>query len=197
VSLNNNAALVIIDVQNGFEDPRWGHRNNPQAEQNIADLLGVWRASGRAVYFIRHMSRGIDSPLRPGQQGNEIKEIVKPISGEPVIEKQVNSAFIGTGLEQRLRTNRHETLVIVGLVAEHCVSTTARMAGNLGFDTYVVSDATASFDSIGPNGKTYPAELVHELSLATLNGEFATVLTTAEVIELAAADLQPAARVTM
>jgi nicotinamidase-related amidase len=99
-----------------------------------------------------------------------------------VIEKRVNSAFIGTSLETDLRRAGCRGLVIVGLTTNHCVSTTARMAGNLGFATWVVSDATATFDRVGPDGALHPAEQIHAIALSDLHGEFATVVDTGALI---------------
>lgn len=180
-----NAVLLLIDVQQGFDEPKWGRRNNPQMEERIAELLTVWRASNRPVIHARHMSVDPTSPLRPGQSGNDFKTEVRPIPGEPVVEKCVNSCFIGTSLEAHLRRGRHETLVIAGLTTNHCVSTTTRMAGNLGFDAWVVSDATAAFDRVGPDGVEYPAELIQAIALSDLHGEFATVVDTKAVIAAA------------
>lgn len=181
--LQNNAALIIIDVQKGFDNPKWGERNNLQAEENIARLLSAWRESNRPIFHIQHLSNSPDSPLNPNSPGGAIKDIVKPKENEPVIQKSVNSAFIGTNLEQLLRAGEINTLVITGLTTPHCVSTTARMAGNFGFDTYLVSDATAAFEIVGHDGKHYSAEEIHETTLATLHGEFATVVETETVLE--------------
>jgi nicotinamidase-related amidase len=182
--LRSNAALIIIDVQKGFDDPRWGRRNNPEAEANIAKLLDAWRRSNRPVFHVQHSSRLRDSPLSPSAAGHAIKESVAPRRGEPVIKKSVHSAFIGTGLEKRLRRRGIRTVVVTGLTTDHCVATTARMAGNLGFDTYVVSDATATFDREGVDGKRYSAEEVHAVNLASLNQEFAKIVTTNALLDL-------------
>jgi nicotinamidase-related amidase len=99
-----------------------------------------------------------------------------------VIEKRVNSCFIGTTLEADLRNRGFDALVIAGLTTNHCVSTTARMAGNLGFTTWVVSDATAAFDRLGPDGAHHEAEQIHAIALADLHGEFATVVDTRTVV---------------
>ncbi len=181
-SLAPNAALLIIDVQKGFDEPSWGQRNNPCMEKRIVELLGAWRASGRPVIHAKHMSTSPASPLRPGQAGNDFKAEVAPLAGEPVVEKRVNSCFIGTALEADLRRAGVDTLVIVGLATNHCVSTTTRMAGNLGFNTWVVSDATATFDRVGPDGIEYRAAQIHAIALADLHGEFATVVDTQTVI---------------
>jgi nicotinamidase-related amidase len=182
--LLKTAALIIVDVQQGFDHPHWGQRNNPTAEDNIAQLLTAWRQTNRPIFHIQHLSQEPDSPLRPDQAGCQIKQIVQPQANEPVIQKQVNSAFIGTNLEQQLRQADCTTVVIVGLTTNHCVSTTARMAGNLGFTTYVLSDATATFDRTGPDGTHYTAEQIHAVSLANLHQEFATITDTATLLEL-------------
>jgi nicotinamidase-related amidase len=175
-------ALIVIDVQKGFDDPKWGDRNNPKAEENMAKLLKVWRETKQPVFHIKHNSIEQNSPLRPGQQGNEIKDIVTPLPGEPIIIKAVNSALIGTDLEKRLQKQKINTVVIVGLTTDHCVSTTARMAGNLGFTVFVVSDATATFDRKGFNGKHYSAKAMHEMALVSLQNEFATIIDTQSLL---------------
>jgi nicotinamidase-related amidase len=174
--------LLVVDLQQGFDAPAWGRRNNPHLEQRASELLRAWRGTGRPIVHVRHMSTDPRSPLRPGQAGNEFKPETAPVAGEAVIEKRVNSAFIGTSLETDLRRAGCRGLVIVGLTTNHCVSTTARMAGNLGFATWVVSDATATFDRVGPDGLVHHAEHVHEMSLSDLHGEFATVVDTAAVV---------------
>jgi nicotinamidase-related amidase len=179
-----NVALLIIDVQKGFEDPVWGNRNNLQAEENTAKLLEVWRQEKRPVFHIQHLSQEENSPLREGQVGCEFMDIVQPLANEPVIQKKVNSAFIGTDLEERLKENGITTVIITGLTTNHCVSTTTRMSGNLGFNTYVVADATATFDRAGHDGKRYSAEEIHAISLANLHEEFATVIETETLLNL-------------
>ncbi len=176
--ISSNAALLIIDVQQGFDDPKWGRRNNPNAETNISRLISLWRSERRPVIHIQHCSVEPGSPLRPELPGCEFKPEVKPIEDEPVFKKTVNSAFIGTELESYLRDNGIEHIVIVGLTTDHCVSTTTRMAGNLGFKALLVSDATATFDRKGPDGKEYMAEDIHAIHIASLNGEFCNITTT-------------------
>jgi nicotinamidase-related amidase len=183
-SLPKDAVLMIIDVQKGFDSPSWGRRNNPMAEENISRLLAAWRSTGRPVFHVKHMSKLVYSPLRGGQPGNEIKEVVKPEAKEPIIEKSVNSAFIGTNLENLLRARGLETLIITGLTTDHCVSTTTRMAGNMGFNCYVVADATATFERTGHDGTKYSAGQMHDIALASLNEEFASVVETDRVLRM-------------
>ncbi len=179
-----NPALLIIDMQKGFDDQdHWGgNRNNPQAETNVRRLLERWRELRLPIFHIQHCSTEPRSPLRPDHPGNEIKEQVRPLPGEPVIQKQVNSAFIGTDLEKRLRQHKIESVILTGIQTDHCVSTTARMAGNLGFNTYVVSDGTATFDRAGYDGKHYTSDLIHTLALVSLQNEFAAIIDTQSIL---------------
>jgi nicotinamidase-related amidase len=184
VVLPEDTALIVIDVQKGLDEPYWGVRNNPEAEENMARLLEAWRRHGQPIYYIQHRSKNPKSPLRPDYSGNEIKDIVKPQPGEPVLHKTENSAFIGTDLEARLRANGQSTVVLTGLTTDHCVSTTARMAANLGFDTIVVSDATATFDRYSPlTSRHFTGEEIHEAELTSLNGEFARVVGTGTLLD--------------
>ena len=181
-SLPRDAVLIMIDVQQAFNDPSWGKRNNPQAEANIAALLKGWRGSGRPVIHIQHRSPRHFSLFHPEKPGYPFKPEALPLAGEPVIHKDVNSAFIGTDLEQRLRDAGATTVVIAGLTTDHCVSTSTRMAGNFGFDTYLVGDAAATFERHGPDGQYFSAELMHDAALASVHKEFATVVSTRDTL---------------
>src|SRR5471032_138252 len=180
--LSENTALLVLDVQEGFDHPKWGRRNNPGAESNIATLLAAWRGANMPVYHVVHHSLIPGSLFTPDESGAHIKSIAAPLDREPVIYKNVNSAFIGTDLEQRLRARNIHHLVITGLTTDHCVSTTTRMAANLGFDVLCVGDGTATFERRGPNGQHYSAEEMHNVNLASLASEFATVVTTADIL---------------
>ena len=177
-----NIALLIVDVQKGLDDPKLGMRNNPQAEENMAKLLAFWRHENRPIFHIQHLSTNPRSTLRPNQVGCEIKEVVKPLSHECVIQKQTNSAFVGTNLQALLDEEGIRQMVVVGLTTNHCVSATTRMASDLGYEVMVVADATAVFDLRGYDGKTYEAEDIHAISLVNLHQEFATVLDTEDLL---------------
>lgn len=176
------AALILIDIQQGMDDPYWGPRNNPDAEKNASRLLAAWREAGLPLVHIHHRSVRPHSPLHPGKPGVAVKPEVAPIEGEPVFTKTVNSAFIGTPLEGWLRGHGIERVVIAGLTTNHCVDTSTRMAGNLGFDTVLVGDACATNDRVSPDGTTFDAETIHQVTLTNLHDEFATVMTTDEVL---------------
>lgn len=170
-SLPSNAALLVIDMQQAIDAPYWGPRSNPDAERNIAALIEGWRASRRPLYHIRHDSVQANSAYRPGQPGHAFKPEAAPLCGETVIAKSTNGAFIGTGLEARLRAAGQTTLVLCGVLVHNSVEATARMAGNLGFETYVAGDAIWAVDMLLLDGRIMPAADVHALSLANLSGE--------------------------
>lgn len=177
-----NTILLVIDMQAGFDDPAWGPRNNPDAEGNVTALIAAWRGAGAPIIHIHHDSPDPTGRLRRGTPGNAPKPQTGPGDGERVYRKAFNSAFIGTSLDADLRAMDVGTIAVVGLTTNHCVSTTARMAGNLGYHTFVAADATAAFDRLDLDGTIRPAEDVHLNALSDLHGEFATVVTTAWLI---------------
>ncbi len=183
---NESPALLLIDIQRGLDDEAYfgGNRNNRNAENQCALVLAEWRTLNLPVFHIRHSSQKVESPLYHTKPGFEIKKIVEPRIGEPIITKNVNSAFIGTDLQEQLHKKGISKLIIVGLTTNHCVSTSARMAGNLGFKTIILSDATATFDRIGINGEKYSSDLIHLTTLASLRDEFAEVMTTDQLLKL-------------
>ncbi|MBQ0732701.1 cysteine hydrolase family protein [Aquimarina celericrescens] len=185
ISKDNYPALLLIDIQKGFEDLQYwgGERNNTDAEKNIERLLKFWRKNNLPVFHIKHCSSNPASPLAKGNPGNDFMDFNTPLVDEPVIEKDVNSAFIGTNLKQQLIDHEINTLIIVGLTTDHCVSTTTRMAGNFGYQTYLVDDATATFNKTGANGNNYSAQLIHDTAIASLKDEFATILNTRTIIK--------------
>ena len=177
-------ALIVIDVQKGLDDHSYygGARNNEQAERNMRRILDLFRHLKLNIYHIQHASKNSDSPLFPDKPGFEIKDEVLPLEDEIVIVKNTNSAFINTSLADHLTQSNISTIVLIGLTTNHCVSSTARMGANLGYETLVIADATAAFDSKGVLNQKYDAELVHQITLANLKDEFAQILTTEELL---------------
>ncbi|MEV6962956.1 cysteine hydrolase family protein [Streptomyces sp. NPDC051207] len=193
MEIAENAALVVVDVQQGFENLGfWGPRNNPGADGNIAALIDVWQSSGRPVVFVRHDSVQAGSPLRPGQAGNGFKAYVeerrgKRTGGELLVRKSVNSAFYGTpDLDAWLKAAGISQVVLAGIQTNMCVETTARMGGNLGYDVVVAFDATYTFGLEGPFGWRLGTEEVARAAAVSLHGGgFARVVNTAEVVAAA------------
>ncbi|MBO9471636.1 cysteine hydrolase [Endozoicomonas sp. G2_2] len=178
----DHTALILIDVQNAFDDAIWGTRNNSSTEQNMANLLQLWRSRNLPIIHIRHRSANPDSPLNPDSPGYAFKTETAPSNDEVVFTKSVHNAFLGTGLEAYLRDNDLLKLVITGFTTDHCVSTTTRMASDLGFTVRLVADSTATFDRKDIRGESITAEQIHRINLASLNGEFCKVVSTDEVM---------------
>lgn len=175
-------ALIVVDVQRGFEDPGWGRRDNLDCEANIGLLLAAWRARGWPIVFVRHDSASPGSPLSADAPGNAFKPI---IDGRPdlLVVKHTNSAFYGRpDLHGWLQRHAIRRVAICGITTNHCCETTARMAGNLGYDTTFVLDATHTFDRRDLNGRWVPAEELSRITAANLNEEFATVQSTTQTL---------------
>ncbi|KAH6695289.1 isochorismatase hydrolase [Plectosphaerella plurivora] len=193
-------ALLLIDIQKGFEHPtHWGtSRSTPSLETNVASLLSAARSYNESasqpilIIHVHHHSTSPSSLLHPSARlpGTETSAIeaadfAAPTGTEPVLTKNVNSSFIGTDLEARLRGFGAGQLVVAGLTTDHCVSTTVRMAANLhvlgdapdGEGIFMVKDATATYSKGG-----FDAETVHAVHLASLDGEFAQVVSTDDIL---------------
>ena len=186
-------ALLLIDVQVGVDVlSHWGgsngRRNNPDAEAKMSQLLAAWRNAKLQVAFTRHDSRESASPLKFSLPTGAQKPGFEPAAGEIVVEKDVNSGFIGTDLEIQLRRAKISRLAIVGFFTNFCVETTTRMAGNLGFDTYLIEDCCSASNRIGPDGVDRDPELVHAMTVANLHGEFCTAIKFADALGLVTAD---------
>ncbi|MGB5236928.1 MAG: cysteine hydrolase family protein [Flavobacteriaceae bacterium] len=178
-------ALLLIDIQKGLDQSEhWGgSRNNPSAESNCREILDYFRSKNWPIFHIQHCSTNPESPLFPGKQGHDIKAEVAPLEGEKVITKNTNSAFVGTALHELLTVGGIESLVIVGLTTDHCVSATVRSSADLGFRPILVADATATYSKTGFDGSLYEAQLVHSISLASLKDEFALIINTSTLLD--------------
>ena len=193
MQLDERTVLIPIDVQQAFDLAPWPPRNNPAMEANGLRLLEAWRASGRPLIHVNHASVAPGSTLAAGHPGHAFKPGYAPRPGEPLVTKSVNAAFIGTDLDLRLRRLGATSVVLFGISTDMCVSTTARVAANLGYRTIVVGDACFCFDQPDLEGGTIPAAQVHRAHLATLDAEFAEVVATERLLDaLSPARLQAA-----
>ena len=184
MSLDRDTVLLLIDVQDGFKHPKWGRRNNPCAEAKIAQVLNTWRITGRPIIHVQHVSQEHASVFAPDSPGVALQEFVRPADGELLVQKRVNSAFIGTELDRTLKECGASGLVVVGFTTDHCVSSTVRMAANLGYRTIVVADGTATFERRSVDNKPVGPEIIHQIHLLSLQGEFAEVLDADVVLAL-------------
>ncbi|MFG2587401.1 cysteine hydrolase family protein [Streptomyces sp. NPDC048438] len=193
MEIAENAALVVVDVQRGFEEEEyWGPRDNPDADRNIAGLIDAWQTTGRPVVFVRHDSLKQDSPLREGYSGNAFKEYVeerrgKGLGPELFLTKSVNSAFHGTpDLDAWLRETGVRQIVVAGIQTNMCAETTARVGGNLGYEVFFALDATYTFDAVGPWGWRLSAQELSRATAVTLHGGgFARVVRSEELVAAA------------
>jgi len=182
MTLPATATLIVIDMQQAVDLPYWGPRCNPDAEAVVAQLLAAWRTRGRPVIHVRHDSIEPNSGYRPDRPSHAFKPEAMPLPGETVIAKSTNSAFIGTGLECRLRDANAAPVVFAGVATSNSVEATVRMAGNLGFEAWIVADGCFTFDKKLLDGRVIPAADVHALSLANLSGEYARVVNSTEIL---------------
>ncbi len=169
-------ALVIIDVQNAMDSPKWQALNNPELVSNLRRVLEHWRKIGWPVYLVADDSPNPDSPYHPGQPGNEFKPELAPIDGERVVRKATNSAFAGTDFELQLRQAGHQTLVVGGFMTNKCVEATVRSAGDLGFAVYVLADGTATVGQSDHRGRWWDANDIHNLALADMKADHTHVI---------------------
>ncbi|MEE3916457.1 cysteine hydrolase family protein [Pseudomonas viridiflava] len=183
MDIRPDSALILIDMQKGINHPKLGRRNNPQAEARMSELLSAWREAGRPVIHVRHFSTSPSSVFWPEQSGVEYQPAFVPQADERELSKQVPDAFCGSFLEMWLRSDGIRQMVIAGVVTNNSVESTARSGGNLGFEVIVAHDACFTFDQADFFGTPRSAEDVHAMSLANLHGEYATVLSTAQILD--------------
>ena len=180
----DRAVLLPIDMQRGFDEPSWPRRWNQEIDANGLALLAAWRAAGRPIIHVRHDSIEPGSTLAPGQPGNGFRPGFGPQGDEPLVTKSVNSAFIGTDLDLRLKRLGAKRVVVFGISTDMCVSTTVRTGANMGWDMILVPDACDCFDLPDGTAGTIRAEQIHMAHVATLQFEFCRVMPTDELIGL-------------
>ncbi len=184
--IKKNPALLLVDIQKAFLEKDYPGliRNNENAEFICGKILKKWRTLDLPIIHVRHSSSNPESKLHKSRPGFEFNDYVTPLETEMVLTKEVNSAFIGTNLENILIKSHIDTLVIVGMTTNHCISTTVRMSGNLGFDTYLISDSTACYNTKGLNGEIIACNTIYNSALASLQEEFATVIDSKELFDI-------------
>ena len=177
----DRAVLLPIDMQQAFDSPPWPRRWNAKVDENGRALLQAWREAGRPIIHVRHDSVMEGSSLAPGSEGNRFRPGFEPLNDEQLVTKSVNSAFIGTDLDLRLRRLGARKVVVFGISTDMCVSTTVRTGSNMGWDMVLVPDACDCFDLPDGQGGTIPAEAVQAAHVATLGFEFCKVVSIEEL----------------
>ena len=177
-------ALLVIDVQMALahEDASGAERSCPEAEDNIALLLEKFRRDGGTVLHIHHHGTDPDDPFHPDAAGSAVQPFAAPARGEPVVIKTGSSGFVGTSLQNVLQDARIDRVVTCGATANHCVESTTRSAADLGYQTIYAADAVWTYGITGPDGAHHSADQMHSVSLATLEGEIASVKNTEEIL---------------
>jgi nicotinamidase-related amidase len=178
----DRAVLLPIDMQRGFDDPKWPPRWNKAVDANGLALLARWRETGRPIIHVRHDSIVKGSTLHPESPGNRFRPGFEPLDEESLVTKSVNSAFIGTDLDLRLKRLGARHVVAFGISTDMCVSTTVRTGANMGWDMVLVDDASDCFELPDGKGGTIAAEAVQAAHVATLGFEFCKVLSTGDLL---------------
>ncbi|RUS63197.1 isochorismatase family protein [Pseudorhodobacter sp. E13] len=163
-------ALLVIDCQMEFARRTAAGlpRSNPQAEARIAETLALFRARDLPVVHIHHDDPNPKSGFRLGTPGGAVMPCAAPLPGEACFVKHGSSAFVGTGLEAHLRDQGIMRIVFIGAAINYCVSSSLRMAANLGFDVLLPQDAVFGFGITGPDGVAHSPETVLSVTLGTL-----------------------------
>lgn len=172
----HSTCLLVIDAQVGFrEEKYWGPPANPEVQQNISKLVQFFAVKQGRIAVVKHNSTNSESPLFPGALGNALESFLAGVE-DVLIQKETNSAFYGDpDLHKWLQSNGVNSVVICGITTNFCCETTARMAGNLGYQVHFVLDATSAFDGRSLDGTTISGAQIMEISAANLSGEFADV----------------------
>lgn len=173
-----NSALLVIDVQESFraDEARWASRSNPRFEQNLARLIGAYREAGLPVIWVVHEDG--DEHFRPGSPYVRLQPFLTRREGEPLLRKSTRNAFTSTDLAERLEGLGVRRIAITGIQTEQCCETTARVAGDLGYDVDFVTEATLTFPITDPaTGDVQPADAITRATEFSLRGRFARIAT--------------------
>jgi nicotinamidase-related amidase len=179
-------ALLVIDVQMALadEDATGTERSCREAEQNIAALLASFRSNEDFVVHIHHHGTDPDDPFHPDASGSAVQPVAAPIENEPVVIKTNSSGFIGTPLNDLLKEAGIEQVILCGATANHCVESTTRSAADFGYQPIYASDAVWTYGITGPDGVSHSADQIHSVSMATLEGELASVIKTKDILAM-------------
>ena len=177
-----NATLVLIDFQKAADDPAHAPRGQLHAEENAAALLRHWREMEQPIVHLQHHSMDPQAADAPGAEGHGFKSGLEPLTHEPVVEKRTDNGFVGTDLMAVLEDAGPAELVVCGLMLEGAVESTVRMAHAVGFMVFLPQDCTASREQHGIGDENWTNDQVHALTLAVLDGEYAKVVSSQDLM---------------
>ena len=177
-----NIPLIILDVQDAIDRPVWDGKSHPDYLSAIQRLLEHWRSNGWPVLHVKHDEKNPASSYHVHGPWNGIKKEVAPAEGEAVIIKHQNCAFIGTRLDDILKSMQAKRIVLTGVVIHNSMDATIRAGKALGYEIILPADATTAVPVIGPDGKCWDALTVYELTLAILGSEYAQVMSSDDVV---------------
>ena len=181
--LPHKTALLVIDVQWDYWRIKLPQVPPAHFLKKLKSLISYCRNEKVKVIFIKHVSRNERSTyFNEGTEGVEIMEEIKPLENEDVIVKHTPGAFFNTNLQELLKENDIDSLVITGLMTDHCCDTTTREAHALGYRNYFIGDCTATFDMKDREGNHISREEIQRIELAILSNGFATCLDSEELL---------------
>lgn len=173
-------ALLLIDVQNEYFTGALPVSYPPNSMQNIQNAINTAKEMGVVIVTVQHTATAKEAKaFVKGTHGWELHDSIKSINAEHYVEKIFPSSFTGTDLEEWLRKNGIDTVVISGYMTQHCCDTTARYAHHLGFNVEFLSDATGTLDFNNYAGNA-SAEEIHRVTLVEQAFRFSDVLSTKE-----------------
>jgi nicotinamidase-related amidase len=183
------SALLVIDVQDSFRaDPeRWARRSNPDFERNLTRLVDAYREAGLPVIWVLHTDG--DGPFRQDSPWFRLQPFLERREGEALLVKTTRNSFTSTSLADVLAGLGVRRLAITGIQTEQCCETTARLAGDLGYDVDFVTQATLTFPIRDPaTGQELGTDEITRNAEFALRGRFARIATVDELVR----ELEPA-----
>jgi len=174
--------LLIIDIQRDYFPGGAFPLVGPEAAAEAAkQALDRFRETGEPIVHMQHIWDGPDAPFfKKGTAGTEIYPLVAPADGETVIQKDEANSFLGTALEEKLRADGIDELVVAGMMSSMCVDATVRAGADLGFGMTVIHDGCAA-PNLEFGGKAVSGPDVHAAFMAALGSGYATLVTSDEV----------------
>lgn len=182
----SRTALILVDFQNEFFSGKLALADAPRAAKSATQLLRWARRKGIAVIHVLQVAKSPTSIVfAPGSMGvREIPELL-PVEGESVLTKSAGGGFTNTDLDEWLKTQHIETVIVAGLMTHLAVQLTASDATLRGYQVVIAGDATATRTLPSPiGGAPVDDAVLQRATLAALGDRFGEVMTTHHVMSL-------------